>query len=435
LKQFADLGLAEPLLRAVEAEGYSHPTPIQTEVIPAMLAKRDIVGIAQTGTGKTAAFVLPLLHTIHAAPAAPGPRSCRALILVPTRELAAQVADSIRAYGRFGRASTVVIVGGVKPGPQVRALAPGADIVVATPGRLEDHLRAGAVRLDRAGIVVLDEADRMLDLGFMPSIRRILRKVPSPRQTVLLSATMPKPIRELAREFLSDPKDIAVAPSARPIESIDQSVVLVDAAGKRDALVRLLAGPDIERAIVFTRTKRGADKVNQHLDRAGLSTVAIHGNKSQGQRERALADFRDGRVTILVATDIAARGIDVDGVSHVVNYELPNVPEAYVHRIGRTARAGRSGIAVSLCDTSERPYLRDIERLIGRRLPGNGEPSPAAAFRDRPTAAPRPQARPDRPRQGAPRPNGQHKGRGDRRWTAAKTHRGSTAGRTDGVRT
>ena len=390
MTQFTDLGLAEPLLRAISAEGYRTPTPIQAEAIPAMLAGRDILGIAQTGTGKTAAFVLPLLDRIARRRARPGARSCGALILAPTRELAAQIADNIRTYGRFLRPSVAVVVGGVKPGPQIRALAPGVDIVVATPGRLLDHLSSGVIRLDRTTAVVLDEGDQMLDLGFAPAIRRIMNRLPANRQTVLMSATMPRPIRALARDYQSDPVTIAVTPAATPIARIDQRVMHVDRAGKRRVLTALLADPAVERAIVFTRTKRGADKVNRYLQMAGLSAAAIHGNKSQGQRERVLAAFRSGHTTILVATDIAARGIDVDDISHIVNYELPNVAESYVHRIGRTARAGRAGIAVTLCDPAERGLLRDIERLIGNTLdrhaisleasrPVPGEPEPAAA--------------------------------------------------------
>ena len=374
MKQFHDLGLAGSLLQAVSAEGYQAPTPIQAAVIPTMLASKDILAIAQTGTGKTASFVLPLLDRLVRSPRRPRSRSCGALILAPTRELAAQIADSIRTYGRFTRHSTAVIVGGVKPGPQIRAMARGVDIVVATPGRLLDHLGSGAIHLDDTDIVILDEADQMLDLGFMPAIRRILARIEGERQTVLLSATMPAPIRRLADEFLRDPLEISVAPAARPIEAIDQKAMhMADRPAKRQALLDILAGRDVERAIVFTRTKRGADRVNQHLQKAGLVADALHGNKSQGQRQRTLDGFRSGRVKVLVATDIAARGIDVDDVSHVVNYELPDVPEAYVHRIGRTARAGRSGIAVSLYDNSERDLLRDIERLIGRSLDGSSE--------------------------------------------------------------
>lgn len=376
MKQFTDLGLAEALLRALTAEGYTTPTPIQSEVIPAMMAGRDVLGIAQTGTGKTASFVLPLLNQIDLDGERAKPKSCRALILAPTRELAAQIADSIRTYGRFTRHSVAVVIGGAKAGPQIRTMARGVDILVATPGRLLDHVSTGAIRLDNTGIVVLDEADQMLDLGFMPAIRRLMAKLPENKQTVLLSATMPKQIRGLAKDFMSNPVEISVAPVARPIDLIDQKVMYVDRSAKRKMLADILSGETIERAIVFTRTKRGADRVCDHLKKANLSAAAIHGDKSQGQRQRALAAFKamgKTSVTVLVATDIAARGIDVDDVSHVINYELPNVPESYVHRIGRTARAGKSGTAITLCDASETGLLRDIERLIGRTFDVSGE--------------------------------------------------------------
>lgn len=378
LKQFNDLGLAKSLLRAVTAEGYTTPTPIQSEVIPVMLAGRDVIGIAQTGTGKTASFVLPLLHRIAGQEGKPAPKTCGALILTPTRELAQQIAENIRIYGKFMQVSVTVVVGGVKPGPQIRSLASGADIVVATPGRLLDHMNTGAIRLDRTTRVILDEADQMLDLGFMPAIRKIMGKVPKERQTALMSATMPPQIRALARDFQTDPAEIAVAAISRPIERIVQTVRHTPAANKRDVLTRILSDADSVRAIVFTRTKRGADKVSRHLESAGLSSAAIHGNKSQSQRERALASFRSGGTSILVATDIAARGIDIDDVSHVINFELPNVAEAYVHRIGRTARAGRTGIAISLCDPAERDLLRAIEKLIGNRLDSDAGQSAAA---------------------------------------------------------
>jgi len=419
LTQFSDLGLAEALLRAVSAEGYTTPTPIQTKVIPAMLAGRDLVGIAQTGTGKTAAFVLPLLNEISRNPVAPGPRGCGTLILAPTRELASQIAASIRTYGRFTRHSVAVVIGGARPGPQVKAMAQGVDILVATPGRLLDHMATRAIRLDATRTVILDEADQMLDLGFMPAIRRIMPKLAPERQTVLLSATMPKQIRDLAADFLSDPVEIAVTPASRPIDRIEQRVMHVDGPAKRGVLVDILGGAGVERAIVFTRTKRGADKVKQHLEGAGLAASAIHGNKSQGQRERTLSDFRSGRVTILVATDIAARGIDVDDVSHVVNFELPNVPEAYVHRIGRTARAGKSGFAVSLCDPAERGLLRDIEKLIGRRIETSGAPVKAAAQPSAPSpAAPAPAPRPVPASEGRKRPPQARNGRGKVRTSA-----------------
>ncbi len=368
MKQFSDLGLTENVLQAVTSEGYTNPTPIQTKAIPAMIAGSDIVGIAQTGTGKTAAFVLPLLHHIETEKVRPQPKRCNTLILAPTRELAAQIADSVRAYGKNVRLSCSVIVGGVRPGPQIKAMARGVDIIVATPGRLEDHMSTGAIRLDDTTTVILDEADQMMDIGFLPAIRRILAKTPKQRQTHLFTATMPKQIRRLANDFLNSPLEISVAPQSQPIERINQKVFLVDQGSKRDLLINTLNGEEVERGIVFTRTKRGADKVSQHLQKAGLTAAAIHGNKSQSQRQRTLGAFRSGNLKFLVATDIAARGIDIDDVSHVVNYELPNVPEVYVHRIGRTARAGKSGYSVSFCDGSERGLLKDIEKLIGKSI-------------------------------------------------------------------
>ncbi len=368
LKHFTDLGLAEPLLRAVSAEGYTKPTPIQVGVIPAMLAGRDIVGIAQTGTGKTAAFVLPILHQLTFERTRPAQTSCGALILAPTRELAAQIADNIRTYAQFMHLSVAVVVGGVKPRAQIRAMARGVDILVATPGRLEDHMSTGVIRIDEAKTIVLDEADQMMDFGFMPAIRRIMAKLPTQRQTILLSATMPRQIRALARDFLDNPAEISVAPQSKPIELIDQKVYFVGKQAKRQLLEELLQRDDINRAIVFTRTKHGANKVVVNLEKHGLEAAAIHGNKSQSQRVKTLKAFRNGELNILIATDIAARGIDIDDITHIINYELPNIPESYVHRIGRTARAGKSGVAISLCDGTERGFLRDIEKLIGRAL-------------------------------------------------------------------
>ena len=362
------MGLSPRLVAKLAEQGITKPTPIQAKAIPQAMNGRDVMGIAQTGTGKTAAFVLPLLNRIHERRKRPAQKACAALILAPTRELASQIADSIRTYADNMRVSVTVVLGGVKPGGQIRALARGTDIVVATPGRLLDHVQTGVLNLDMTETVVLDEADQMLDLGFMPTIRKILARLPERRQTVLLSATMPKQIRSLADDFLNNPAEISVAPQSRPIERIDQSVMHVERHQKRDALVGILRSENVERAIVFTRTKRGADKVCEFLQKAGINSGAIHGNKSQPQRERTLAAFRDRKTKILVATDIAARGIDIDGVSHVVNYELPNVPEAYVHRIGRTARAGNSGVAISLCEHAERGLLRDIERLIGNAV-------------------------------------------------------------------
>ncbi|WP_339747097.1 DEAD/DEAH box helicase [uncultured Maricaulis sp.] len=372
MTKFTDLGLSEPILRALSSEGYESPTPIQAEFIPEMLAGRDLVGVAQTGTGKTAAFLLPILNGLAAAGGPVEPKCCRALILTPTRELAAQIEQAIRTYGRHVRFSVALVVGGSKPFPQIRALSRGVDIVVATPGRLVDHMESGAIKLNQTKTLVLDEADQMLDLGFLPAVREISAKLNFNRQTVLTSATMPKQIRALIKDLLKDPKHISVAGQAQPIELIDQRVILCNRESKRSLLLDILAAQDMTRGIVFTRTKRGADRVHEHLIKYGLNAKAIHGDKTQGDRTRALEGFRRGKIKILVATDVAARGIDVDDISHVVNYELPNVPEAYVHRIGRTARAGKSGVAISLVDSSEKHYLREIEHLIGTDIPKRG---------------------------------------------------------------
>ncbi len=368
LTQFKDLGLAEPILDALIKEGYENPTPIQAKAIPVVGSGRDMVGIAQTGTGKTAAFVLPLLNRLADSHPRPRPKSCGVLILTPTRELAAQIAEAIGVYGRALKPTVAVVIGGTSARPQIRAMAPGVDFLVATPGRLLDHMSEGAISLRETKTVVLDEADQMLDLGFMPAIRKIMANLPGKRQTLLFSATMPKQIRALADDFLDNPEEIAVSPVSRPIDRIDQKVVHVDKAGKTRLLETLLRDETVERAVVFTRTKHGADKVCRPLEKSGLGAAAIHGNKSQGNREKTMASFRAGKLSILVATDIAARGIDIDDVSHVYNYDLPHVPEVYVHRIGRTARAGKSGFAVSFCDAEERPLLRDIEKLTGMTL-------------------------------------------------------------------
>ncbi len=380
--QFDSLGLAQPLLKALAAEGYTTPTPIQAQAIPPALAGRDVQGIAQTGTGKTAAFALPILQRLSANPVRPQRGACRVLVLAPTRELASQIADSFRAYGRYLNLRVAVMYGGVPKPRQARQMASGVDVLVATPGRLIDHMQDRAVRLDQVEILVLDEADHMLDLGFIVPIRRIVRDIPSRRQTMFFSATMPSEIGDLAKNLLRDPVHVAVAPVATTVERVEQHVIFADGARKRRVLADLLGGPASGRTLVFTRTKHGADRVVKQLGESGLPAAAIHGNKSQGQRERALADFRSGRTRVLVATDIAARGIDVDDVGHVINYDLPNVPESYVHRIGRTARAGAAGTAISLCDNSERPFLRGIEKLIRARVPVMAQPgefSPARA--------------------------------------------------------
>ena len=365
---FNDLGLAEPILRAVSAEGYTNPTPIQAQAIPPLMQGQDVIGIAQTGTGKTASFVLPLLHQIAEQKRRCMPRMCSALILSPTRELASQIVDNIRNYSTFTKIKAALIVGGVSPKNQIQALNAGADIVVATPGRLLDHINSGAIMLFKTNNLVIDEADQMLDLGFLPDIRRIVEKLPQNRQTALLSATMPTQIRKLADDLLTSPAEIEVAAVSRPVERIAQSVRLVAKVDKPRILTEILLDKAVERTVVFTRTKRGADRVCKHLIASNLNAASIHGDKTQGERDLAMDAFRSGETSILVATDVAARGIDIDDISHVVNFEIPNVPESYVHRIGRTARAGRSGIAISLCDPTERGLLTDIENLIGSKL-------------------------------------------------------------------
>jgi ATP-dependent RNA helicase RhlE len=368
MTSFSDLGLAPALLKAVATEGYTTPTPIQLQAIPHILAGRDVQGVAQTGTGKTAAFALPILQRLAAARTRPAPKTCRALVIAPTRELASQIAESFRTYGRHTGLTVALVFGGVPKPAQIRQLAAGVDILVATPGRLLDHLGARVVRLDAVEVLVLDEADHMLDLGFIIPIRRIAALVPANRQTLLFTATMPPEIAKLAAGLLHEAVRVAVVQVATTVEQVSQHVMFVDTAAKRGALRGLLAKSK-GRTLVFTRTKHGADRVVKYLEEYGVPSVAIHGNKSQGQRERALAGFRAGTTRVLVATDIAARGIDVDDVTHVINFDLPNIPESYVHRIGRTARAGASGVAISLCGPDERPFLRDIERLIRSKVP------------------------------------------------------------------
>ena len=367
-ENFAGLGVAEPLLRALEAENYTNPTPIQTQAIPALLEGQDILGIAQTGTGKTAAFSVPILQLLSIGHQPPGKKDVKALILAPTRELAIQISDSIAAYGKFLNIRHTVIVGGVNQNPQVKALAKGVDILVATPGRLLDLANQGHLSLTNTRTLVLDEADRMLDMGFIHDIKKIIKLLPEQRQSLLFSATMPPEIARLAENILSNPTRIEVTPKVVTVDRIHQQVFFADAADKKDLLIRIMDDPSVERAIIFTRTKHRANRVAQILERKGHTAVAIHGNKSQNARQKALAAFRDGTATALVATDIAARGIDVDDVTHVINYELPNEPESYVHRIGRTARAGADGVALSLCDATEVAYLNDIEKLTGKTL-------------------------------------------------------------------
>ncbi len=369
MTHFSDLGLAQPLLKALQGCGYDPPTPIQAQAIPPVMEGRDLLGIAQTGTGKTAAFALPILHRL-ATDRRPAPRrGARCLVLAPTRELASQIADSFRTYGAHLGFSVGVIFGGAKYGPQVKALAGGLDILVATPGRLIDHMGEKTADLSTTEIFVLDEADQMLDLGFLPPIRRIVATMSRKRQNLFFSATMPDEIGKLAGELLSKPVTVTVTPVASTVERIEQRLLFIEAPRKRALLAELFADEAIARALVFTRTKRGADRVAQFLQGAGVECAAIHGDKSQGQRTRALAEFKSGKARALIATDIAARGIDVDGVTHVIQYELPQTPEAYVHRIGRTARAGAEGVAISFCADDERSLLRDIQKLIRLTIP------------------------------------------------------------------
>ncbi|KQY28828.1 RNA helicase [Caulobacter sp. Root1455] len=369
MTQFTDLGLAKPLLKALTDKGYTTPTPIQAQAIPTVLSGRDLLGIAQTGTGKTAAFALPILHRL-AEDKKPAPRrGFRCLVLSPTRELATQIAESFRDYGKHMGLTVATIFGGVKYGPQMKALAAGVDVVVATPGRLMDHLGEKSAHLNGVEIFVLDEADQMLDLGFVVPIRKIASQLPKERQNLFFSATMPSEIGKLAGELLKNPAQVAITPSATTVERIDQSLIYIEAQRKRPLLAELLADKAVERSIVFTRTKRGADRVAKYLVASGIEAAAIHGDKTQGQRERALAAFKAGQVKALIATDIAARGIDVNDVSHVFNYELPNVPESYVHRIGRTARKGKEGVAISFCADDERPLLKDIQKATRQVIP------------------------------------------------------------------
>ncbi len=394
---FEMLGLAEPIARVVAEERYTEPTPIQAAAVPAILSGRDVIGIAQTGTGKTAAFALPILHHLATRAVPAEAKHCRVLVLTPTRELAGQIADSFRTYGRRLRVSVALAIGGVPMGKQVRALAGGVDVLVATPGRLLDLVDSRALRLDRTECLVLDEADRMLDMGFIHDVRKIAALVPRQRQTLLFSATMAPEITRLAGAILSHPVTLTVTPSASTVDRISQRAVHVARADKPALLARILTTETIDRALVFARTKHGADRVVRDLQRAGIDAEALHGNKSQGQRQRTLAAFRDGRVRTLVATDIAARGIDVDGISHVINYDLPNIPESYVHRIGRTARAGNSGIAISFCSGEERALLRDIEKLIRQQIPAEFDNEkrslPAAAAASRQGRKPRPEGK------------------------------------------
>ncbi|MCA1661579.1 MAG: DEAD/DEAH box helicase [Novosphingobium sp.] len=398
MSYFTALGLAEPILRALAAKGYDTPTPIQRQAIPALLDGRDLLGIAQTGTGKTAAFALPSLHRLAAAHNHRKPASCRMLVLSPTRELAAQIAENIRGYAKNLHLTVDCVFGGVPVGKQARRLVQGVDVLVATPGRLLDLIDQRALTLGRVEIFVLDEADQMMDLGFIHALKRVAALLPEKRQSLFFSATMPKAIAELGRQFIHNPVRVEVTPQATTVERVEQFATFVNAAEKQALLtLRLKAlreDRSLERALVFTRTKHGADRVVRHLAGAGVRAAAIHGNKSQPQRTAALEAFRQGACPVLVATDIAARGIDVSGVSHVINFELPNVAEQYVHRIGRTARAGADGIAMSFVAPDEKAYLRDIEKLTGVKLMPMALPE---GFREAAAALPKPAQRREEP--------------------------------------
>lgn len=368
---FENLNLIEPILKALKTEGYTNPTPIQEQAIPVVLNGQDLLGCAQTGTGKTAAFAIPILQILHNNKRTQhrGPRAIKALILTPTRELAIQIDESFAAYGKHVGLNHLVIFGGVSQMHQVNALRNGVDILIATPGRLLDLVEQRIINLSQVSLFVLDEADRMLDMGFIHDVKKVITKIPVERQTLFFSATMPPEISNLANTILNNPVRVEVTPVSSTAEKIDQAIYHVDKSDKRSLLLHVLKDDAIKSALIFTRTKHGADKVVKDLNKSGIEAEAIHGNKSQVARQRALNNFKNGAIRVLVATDIAARGIDVDDLSHVINYELPNVPETYVHRIGRTGRAGASGIALSFCDREERDYLKDINKLIAQKIP------------------------------------------------------------------
>lgn len=367
---FKELEIIEPILKALRTEGYTHPTPIQEQSIPILLDGKDLLGCAQTGTGKTAAFAIPILQNLYLnRQHNNGQRKIKSLIVTPTRELAIQIGDSFTTYGKFTSIKNTVIFGGVKQGSQTNALRKGVDVLVATPGRLLDLMEQGFVSLKHVEFLVLDEADRMLDMGFIHDIRKIIAKLPSKRQSLFFSATMPPPILDLSRKILGNPEKVSVKPEQTTAENVEQAVYFVHKRAKQKLLLHLLQTEPIDSALVFSRTKHGANKIAKMLGKAGINADSIHGNKTQFQRQRALGKFKKGHTNVLVATDIAARGIDIEDLSHVINYDLPNMPEMYVHRIGRTGRASSSGIALSFCDSEEKAYLRDIQKLIDQKIP------------------------------------------------------------------
>ena len=369
MRKFAELEFRTPILRAVEEGGYKEMTPIQNQAIPFILDGKDLIGVAQTGTGKTAAFSLPIIQKLLKAEGQRSKKAARALILAPTRELAVQIAENVNAYGKYLHLRTTLVYGGVSEKPQIKAMLNGVDILIATPGRLLDLMGQGHINLGLVEFLVLDEADRMLDMGFIRDIKKIIEKLPNNRQTVLFSATMPESVKRLSSSILNNPVRVEVAPAATTAEKVTQHVLMVPKARKRDLLAHILKDETMSRVLIFTRTKHGANRVSKNLEQLGITSGAIHGNKSQNARQKALNEFRSGGIRALVATDVAARGIDVDGVTHVINFELPNEPESYVHRIGRTARAGAAGVSMSFCDPEERAYLRDIEKTIRQQIP------------------------------------------------------------------
>lgn len=369
MNKFAELGLNKQILRAVEESGYEEMTPIQSQAIPSILDGKDLIGVAQTGTGKTAAFSLPIIQKLLSGEGQRAPKTARSLILAPTRELAVQIGENVQTYAKHLHLRTALVYGGVSEKPQIKTLLGGVDVLIATPGRLLDLVGQGHINLKTVEFLVLDEADRMLDMGFIRDIKKIIERLPRDRQTVLFSATMPQSVEALANSILRSPVRVEVAPASTTAEKVDQYVLMVPKERKRDLLAHVMKDEAISRVLIFTRTKHGANKAAKYLDELGISSGAIHGNKSQNARQKALNDFRSGQIRALVATDVAARGIDVDDVTHVINFELPNEPESYVHRIGRTARAGATGVSLSFCDHEERGYLRDIEKIIRQQVP------------------------------------------------------------------
>jgi ATP-dependent RNA helicase RhlE len=423
---FSTLNLIEPIAKALESEGYTKPTPIQEKAIPVLLERKDLLGCAQTGTGKTAAFAIPILQLLHQDELyKKGPAGIKALILTPTRELAIQIGESFTSYGKFLRIKHTVIFGGVSQKAQTDALRAGVDILIATPGRLLDLMNQRYVKLEQLKMFVLDEADRMLDMGFIHDVKKVIAKIPAKRQTLFFSATMPKEIAELANTILTNPVRVDVAPVSSTANTIVQSLYYVDKKDKRKLLQHILEDRSIQRALVFTRTKHGADRVVKELHQAGIKAEAIHGNKSQNARQRALTNFKSAQIRILVATDIAARGIDVDELTHVINYEIPNIPETYVHRIGRTGRAGASGISFSFCDDEEKEFIHDIQKLIGKQIPlaiENPYPLTRDGIASR-VSKPQRQSTKQQPRSGGNKSTGA--GGGKKKWFGQRRQKGN----------